>query len=261
MNAIILKQTKIHDNDAIVDWFTDEDRPFTTIASHIQGSRAFPNALDLMNVYEIEYATPREGRFPRLKSAYGERRFDNIAKNMQAYACACATFEAISNACPKNSTIVGLFSTLLSTIAVIDTLPEFSTTALAWFECHLLHQLGIMPNLYICAQCAEPFANSAYFQQEIGFFCTKCANHQNNIEPFVIGALRKLHCQSLRDTMQNAIKSQATPQQFLRVLTPILKFLGIVLCDGSLMRNMKAHKFMAETALRAPDLYTSPTPP
>ena len=252
MNAIILRISRVKDTDAIVDWITDEDQIITTYAARVYSSSAYPNGLELMNVYEIEFSQKPTQDMGRLTSAISVEQFTQIITDIPSYACACAAIEAVSDVCPKDNPVVSLFQTLLATLAVMNTAHELSSTVLAWFECFMLNQIGAMPNLDMCANCAEPLKKTSWFQQELGFLCPKCAQQQTNIAPFVLEAIRKLRDQSIRTTVQNAL-SHHDELQRRKILTPILKFLTAILCDNSPIKRLKAHKYMAETALGCVD--------
>ncbi len=254
MHGIILRTTRIKDCDLVVNWLTDEDRMVATYAGHVQGSQRFPNALELMTVYEIEYSQKPGQTMGSLKSAYSIERFDRIIEDMNSLSCASAALEAVSNLCPDESTVIDLFSTLLQSFAVMNTASELSVMILAWFECFLCYQLGVMPNLEICSQCAKPLIKSAYYQQELGFICKKCAHDESNIPEFVLEAIRRLRFQSLRETVQKALAINDEAQR-RKVLAPVLKFLVSIMCDNSTMKRLKAHRFMAETALDMPKLF------
>ncbi|MBQ9818097.1 MAG: DNA repair protein RecO [Proteobacteria bacterium] len=245
MNALVLRLTRTKDADAVVDWLLDDDRIITTYVAHIQGTKAYPNGIELMNVYEVEISQRPNQTMGRLHSAYSIERFGQIIEDLSAYACACAALEAITNVCPKESTVIDLFSTLLSVFAVMNTANELSATVLAWFECFLFHQLGAMPNLEICAQCARPLQKSEWFQQELGFLCPECANRMNNLPAYVLEAIRRLRYQTIRTTVQNAL-AKNDEQQRRKILEPVLKFLAAVMCDNSPIRHLKAHRFMGE---------------
>lgn len=252
MNGLILRTTRVKDADAIVDWLLDDDRIVTTYAAHVQSNRSYPNSLELMTVYEVE-VTERPGQdMWRLNGAWSAERFDALLGNMSAYACACAALEAVGNVCPKDASVVDLFSSLLSVFAVMNTAQELSSTVLAWFECFLLHQLGAMPNLDMCAQCAKPLSKSEWFQQEVGFLCPDCVLQQKNIPAFVLEGIRRLRYQTIRQTCQNALAKNDEIQR-RRVLSPVLRFLAAVMRDNSPVCRMKAHRFMAETALNEMD--------
>lgn len=253
MNALIIRSTRIKDSDAIIDWLTDDDRIVTTYAAHIQTNKAYPNGLELMNIYELELVERPSQEFARMTSALCVERFDHIIDDMPSYASACAAIEMIANVCPKDSVIVDLFSTVLQTFAVMNTAHDLSTTVLAWFECFVLHQLGAMPNLEMCAKCAKPLEKSEWFQQEVGFLCADCAMHQTNIPAFVLEAVRRLCYQNIRTTVQKAL-ARNDEMQRRRVLRPVLRFLMAVMCDNSAYKTLKAHKFMAETALGVTEL-------
>ena len=147
MYGIIFRQSKVRDNDAITDWLTDSDTTLTAVASHIQGSKSFPNGLETMCVYEMTCDRRKSGDMWRLETAYSARRFDGLLQNIASYACASAALEAVANVCPTDSAIDGLFESLLSSLAVMNTAPEYSAMVLAWFECHLFSQLGALPNI------------------------------------------------------------------------------------------------------------------
>ena len=248
MNALIIRSNKIKDSDAIIDWLTDEDRIVTTYAAHIQTNKAYPNGLELMNVYELELVERPNQEFARITSALCVERFDHIIEDMPSYACACAAIEMIANICPKDAVVLGLFSTVLSVFAVMNTAHDLSTMVLAWFEGFVLYQLGAMPNLEMCAKCAKNLVKSEWFQQELGFLCDDCAMHQTNIPAFVLEAIRRLRYQTIRTTVQNAL-ARNDEMQRRRILTPVLRFLAAVMCDNSSFKMLKAHRFMFETAL------------
>lgn len=247
MNGLILRTTKVKDSDAVVDWLLDDDRIVTTYAAHFQSSRAFPNSLELMNVYEVELTQKPNQEMGRLSSAYSVERFGAVLDDLVSYACACAAFEAVSNACPKDAVVVELFSNLLSVIAVMNTAHELSPMCLAWFECFLFYQLGVMPNLELCAKCAGPLGRSTWFQQELGFLCPACAQKQENLPAFVLDGIRRLRYQSLRTTVQNALARDDEAKR-KRVLEPVLRFLVAVMNDCSPICRLKAHRLMAEMA-------------
>ena len=248
MNGLIIRSNKLKDSDAIIDWLTDDDRIITTYAAHIQTNKAYPNGLELMNIYELEIVERPNQEFARMTSALCAERFDNIMNDIQSYACACAAIEMTANVCPKDAVIPDVFSSLLSTFAVMNTAHELSTTVLAWFECFVLYQLGAMPNLEMCAKCAKPLQKSEWFQQELGFLCADCAIKQTNIPAFVLEAIRRLRYQTIRTTVQNAL-TRNDEMQRKRILAPVLKFLAAVMCDNSPYKTLKAHRYMAETAL------------
>lgn len=252
MNAVILRISRVKDTDAIVDWLTDENQIITTYAARVQSSSSFPNGLELMNIYEIEFSLKPMQDMGRLTSAVSVEQFTHIITDMPAYACACAALEAVSDVCPKDNPVIDLFQNLLAALAVMNTAHELASTVLAWFECFMLNQMGAMPNLDMCANCAEPLKKSSWFQQELGFLCPTCAHQQSNIPSFVLEAIRKLRDQSIRTTVQNALSHRDEAMR-KRILTPVLKFLTAVLCDNSPVKRLKAHRFMAETALGCTD--------
>ena len=254
MHGIILRTTKIKDSDLVVNWLNDEDRLVSTYAGHVQGSRQFPNALELMTIYEIEYRQKAAQTMGSLRSAYSVERFDNLIENMAGLSCASAALEAVSNLCPDDATVIDLFSTLLQALAVMNTAPELAVMVLAWFECFLVNQLGVMPNLEICSQCARPIEKSSYYQQELGFICKSCAHDEANIPEFVLEAIRRLRFQSLRATVQKALAINDAEKR-RKVLAPVLRFLVSIMCDNSTMKRLKAHRFMAETTLEMPHLF------
>lgn len=246
MYGIIYRQSKVRDNDAITDWLTDSDTTLTAAASHVQGSKSFPNGLETMCVYEMTCDRRRECDMWRLETAFSARRFDALLQDIGAYACASAALEAISNVCPPDSAVSGLFETLLSALAVMETAPEYAPLTLAWFECRLFYQLGALPHLDCCAQCAEPLARSEWFQQEVGFFCDACAKGAQNIAPTVLESARRLRYQSLRQTIQNAIRRSAPKEKLHSILAPLLRFLFAIMSDNSPIRRKKAHFFMRD---------------
>lgn len=247
MNGLILRTTKVKDSDAVVDWLLDDDRLVTTYAAHVQGSKAYPNGLELMNVYEVEFSQKPGQEMGRLTSACSVERFGAVLEDLSSYACVCAACEAVSNTCPKDAAVVGLFSTFLSVLAVMNTAHELSPLCLAWFECFLFHQLGIMPNLELCAKCAGALGRTTWFQQELGFLCPSCAQQQENLPAFVIEGIRRLRYQSIRTTVQNALAHDNESQR-RRVLEPVLRFLVAVMSDSSPICRLKAHRLMAETS-------------
>lgn len=247
MNGLILRTTKVKDADAVVEWLLDDDRIVTTYAAHFQSSNAYPNGLELMNVYEVEFVLKPNQDMGRLTSACSVERMGAVIEDLVAYACVCAAFEAVSNACPKDAVVVGLFSNLLTVLAVMNTAHELAPMCLAWFECFLFHQLGVMPNLELCAQCAGPLGRSTWFQQELGFLCPACAHKQENLPAFVLEGIRRLRYQSIRTTVQNALAHDNEAQR-KRVLEPVLKFLIAVMADSSPICRLKAHRLMGEMA-------------
>ena len=259
MNGIILRQTRVRDNDAILDWLLDDDRVLTTAAFHIQGSRSFPNGLETFCIYEIECTERPDKGMARLNSAYSSKRFDALLSEIPAFSCACAALEAVSDVCPPDASVFNLFSSLLSTLAVMEAASEYAPGALAWFECYLLHQLGALPNLEICAGCAENLEASPWYQQEVGFLCERCAKGQHNIEPFILNSVRRLRYQTLLTTMQNMTSRAMPARQYKNIVAPVLRFLVAVLCDNSTVRRLKAHQYMAQAALDMPDLFLPTT--
>ena len=253
MHAIILRMQRVKDNDAIVDWLLDDDSIVSTYAAHIQGTQAYPNGLELMHVYEVEIVPRPNQDTARLRAAQGVERFSHIADALDAYACASCALETISNVCPKDSAVEGLFANLLAAFAVMDTAPELSTTLLAWIECFVLAHVGALPNLDMCVQCARPLDKSEWFEQEHGFVCPACARNQANVPAFVLDALRRLRLQTVRTTVQNALEKNRDEMQRRRILTPVLRLLAAVANDNSPFRQKKAHRFMAETVLHATD--------
>lgn len=246
MNAIILRITRLKDSDAIVDWLTDTDVIMTTYAARVQTSKAYPNGLEPLCVYEIEYTRRPHQDMGRLTSALCVERFEALTSDMQAYACACAALEAIGNLCPNDTLVFELFSSLLATLAVMNTAPDLALMALTWLECFLMHQLGALPNLEMCAQCAQILEQSTWFQQELGFLCATCAHTQTNIPAFVLPGIRRLRYQSLRTTVQNAL-NKGDEQSRLRILMPMLKLFMAIMCDNSSLTRLKAHRFVLET--------------
>lgn len=236
---------------------SDEDLSFAAYAFHYQRSRRFPNGLDLLTIYEIETAFRPNRTMATLQSAYCVEFFENIAKDMASYACATALLESISNLCPDNSTVIDLFSTTLSAFAAMNTAPDLSTLTLAWFESFLFAQLGILPNLNLCAQCGAPLQVSTFYQSECGFVCPACAQNDQNLPPFLLPSIQKLHAQTLRTTIQNALKNDdhTRRNQFLK---PVLRFLASVMCDNSPYKQLKAHRCMAQMALLSADLFPAP---
>lgn len=254
MNGIILRSTKIRDNDLILEWLTDEDVILTAAANRVQGSRYFPNGLDALNVYEIELTRRREQTMYRLNAAYHQKRFERIIGSMTAYACAHAATEAVTDICPQDSAVMELFTVMLQTFAVMDTEPDYAPVALAWFEVFLLNRVGAMPNTEMCARCARHLNASVWFQQEVGFFCASCAENNENIESLVLNSIRKLNCQTLAQTMRNAMMHAPDDKQFRRTLPPLFRFLFAVLKDNSPVCRFKAHRFMSETVFQK-DIY------
>ena len=253
MHALIIRIHRMKDCDAVIDWLLETDRMMTTYAAHIQGTKAYPNGLELMNVYEVEMSQRPDQNMARLHSAYSLERFDHIIEDLNAFACASTALELIANVCPKDATVIDLLTTLLSTFAVMNTASDLSSTVLAWFECFVLQQLGAMPNLEMCAQCASSLQKSEWFQQEMGFLCPHCANHQTNLPAFVLDAVRRLRYQSLRVTVQNSLSKNRSEVQKIRILSPVLKFLAAVMRDNSPICHLKAHRFMGETVLGDPN--------
>lgn len=246
MNAIILRITRLKDSDAIVDWLTDTDVIITTYAARVHTSHAYPNGLEPLCVYEIEQTRRPTQDMGRLTSALCVERFEALVTDMNAYACASAALEAIGNVCPKDALVFDLFSSLLSALAVMNTAPELSLMTLTWFECFLMHQLGALPNLEMCAQCARNLEKSTWFQQELGFICPECAQTQTNIPSFVLPSIRKLRYQTLRTTVQNAL-ARNDEKNRLRILMPTLQFFMAVMSDNSSLTRLKAHRFVLET--------------
>ena len=78
MNALVLRLTRTKDADAVVDWLLDDDRIITTYVAHIQGTKAYPNGIELMNVYEVEISQRPNQTMGRLHSAYSIERFGQI---------------------------------------------------------------------------------------------------------------------------------------------------------------------------------------
>lgn len=251
MYGIIFRQSKVRDNDAITDWLTDSDTTLTAVASHIQGSKSFPNGLETMCVYEMTCDRRKSGDMWRLETAYSARRFDGLLQNIASYACASAALEAVANVCPTDSAIDGLFESLLSSLAVMNTAPEYSAMVLAWFECHLFSQIGALPNIDYCAQCAKPLRRSKWFQQEVGFLCEGCAHGEENIAPIVLESVRRLRQQSLRQTMQNVVERGASIEKLNSVLDHVLRFLFAIMSDNSAIRRTKAHVFMRDAVFGA----------
>lgn len=246
MFGLIYRQTRVRDNNAIIDWVVDSDMTLTSYATRVHSSAAFPNGLETMCVYEIECGRPRSGEMWRLHNAYNSQRFDKIIDDMEVYACAGVALEAISNVCTNGTSVSGLFRAIISTLAVMEAVPEYALTALAWFETRLLFQVGAMPNIEFCSKCAKTLKRSSWYQQEVGFLCNDCANAQTNIETSVLDAIRRLYYQSLRTTMDNAVTRAADPPRLKRYLRPILRFLFAVLTDNSTRRWTKAYRFMNE---------------
>ena len=103
MNGLIIRSNKVKDSDAIIDWLTDDDRIVTTYAAHIQTNKAYPNGLELMNIYELELVERPSQEFARMTSALCVERFDHIIDDMPSYASACAAIEMIANVVQNNS--------------------------------------------------------------------------------------------------------------------------------------------------------------
>ena len=253
MHGIILRKTKVKDSDLVVQWLTDDDLVVAAYAAHVQSSKSFPNGLELMTVYEIELVT-RPNAMVRMKSAYHVEQFDNLITDSSANACACAALESVSCVSPDDSIIIDLFSTLLQTFAVMNTVPELSPMLVAWFESFLLHQFGVLPNLDICAQCARPIVTSAFYREEVGFICTECAQNNTNISPFVLEAIRRLRTQSIRETVQKAMVRNNEKQR-LHVVSQTLRFLASVLVANGLTKKLNAHRYMADISLNMPGLF------
>ena len=253
MHGIVLRKTRVKESDFVVNWLTDEDRLIAAYAGHIHRYlQSFPNGLELMTIYELELGW-RNQAMARTKSAYNIEQFDTIVHHEVANVCACAALEAISDICPEDSIVIDLFSTLLQTFAVMNTAPELSPMILAWFESFLLHQLGALPNLDMCAQCARPLIRSSYYQEEFGFICDNCAQGNQNIPGFVLEAVRRLRFQDIRTTVQNALQKN-NETQMKRVIAPVIKFLVSVIANNSPIKKLSAHRYMVDVALGMPDL-------
>lgn len=251
MYGIIYRQAKVRDNDAITEWLTDSDVTLTAAASRVQGSKSFPNGLEMMCVYEMTCERRKSSGMWRLETAYSTRRFDGLLQDIASYACASAMMEAVANVCPTDSSFEGLFEALLSSLAVMDTAPEYAVLVLAWFECRLFGQLGALPNIDYCAQCARLLRGSKWFQQEVGFLCDCCAHDNENIAPIVLDSVRRLRYQSLRQTMQNAVERGASIKKLNSILAPVVRFLFAIMKDNSAILRTKAHVFMRDVVFGA----------
>ena len=255
MHGIIIRKTRVKENDLVINWLTQDDLMIAAYAGHIHHSQAYPNGLELMTVYEIELGS-RPHAMASLKSAYHVEQFDNLIEDVAANACACAALEAVSDICPENSIVIDLFQTMLQVFAVMHTAPEYAPLVLAWFEVFVIHQMGSLPNLEMCAQCAGPLVQSAWYREEMGFFCKRCVPDLQNVPPFLLEALRRLKNQSLRQTLQNAV-ARNRPDQMIHVVAPVIRFLAATIAETAQSKKLHAHRYMADVVLGMPNLLDS----
>lgn len=244
MNAIILRLATVRDQDAIVDLLTDNDQLITAYANHYKSTRNFPNGLEVFSVYEIN-CTQSNAKMARLSSALCVQSFPKLTHDLCAYACACSSLETVASISNIDAPPPELFKTLLTLWAAMQAAPDMANLALAWFEIHILDAYTAMPNLDLCAECAMHLEVSTYFQQELGFLCKTCTHESDNIQGFILPALRKLRGQSLTQTLSKALSAGKHAQR-TRILLPLLKILASIIQDSGARKNLKAHNYLFE---------------
>lgn len=170
IDAVVLKEVKYKEADAIVTLFTREKGIISAMAKGIyrQNSKNRP-AIQLFCLGEYEITNTKSGYL--IKTATLKEQFFKLRQMPEYYALACYFAETVMALCTSENDETDAFRLVLNTFSVLNspTLPKSLWQIKSAFELKLCCVCGFMPELDACVLCSALEEETLENSPEKGF--------------------------------------------------------------------------------------------
>lgn len=191
--AIVLRTVDFSESSLVVTLFT---REFGKISGLAKGAKRlkgpFESALDVLALCRIVFLRKSSETLDLLTEAKLQRRFRVVGPGLEALYAGYYVAELLAEMTDQYDPHPGLFDLAESTLAGLMA-GEEASKRLLHFELGALRELGHLPALDCCAECAKPIAMSGRISFGLldgGALCARCRQGKRQVASVAAGVLR-----------------------------------------------------------------------
>ncbi|MHB8899734.1 MAG: DNA repair protein RecO [Thermoguttaceae bacterium] len=191
--AIVLRTIDFSESSLIVTLFT---REFGKIGALAKGAKRlkspFDSALDLLALCRIVFLRKSSEALDLLTEAKLLRRFRVSGPGLERLYAGYYVAELLMELTDQYDPNVDLFDLAEETLTALSG-GEDARKRLLHFELRALRELGHLPALECCAECAKPIAMTGRISFGLldgGVLCPQCRQHKRQVASVSAGALR-----------------------------------------------------------------------
>ena len=198
--ALVIRQADFSESSRVVTFFSKEFGKFAAIAKGAKRLKGpFDAALDLLSACRIVFIKKSSGSLNLLTEARLISRFQPQSSGAQGslgglyggYYIA----ELLNGLTEDFDPAPELYDLAFATLTSLSTAGCFPSTLIIHFEISLLHQIGLLPNLFDCSICGAPVElNSGYahWVSQGGLLCQACRREEYSGASISAGSIEVL---------------------------------------------------------------------
>lgn len=216
VHGIITRNIDFHENDKLVNIFTEEEGMLFVTAFGARGSKNEMTAASQLFIYG-EYLLKERNRKLSIKSAVIDQTFSPIYHDYERFRIGCAMLTAINAAVhegEKNDRCYRLLYYCLSFLAYSE---ADGNDLLIAFLLKLLQFTGFAPSITHCSNCGEDLRQKTRIQfsnSSGGAVCSSCRNAYDTktVDALTLEIMRRILRLEIKDLVKVAIPEKAKKQ-------------------------------------------------
>lgn len=191
--AIVLRRQDVRETSLALTFFTRDFGKIKGLIRGVRGSRAESwglGALEILSCDDIVFYEPKKGDVSTVSQCDLKEFFGYIRGSLDRLAYAAYIAELLDSVTNLYDPHAEVFELLLNSLRLMD--GESSPRRVARiFEIKLLHLLGLMPTLEVCATCGSKIGESAKFSvRHGGLICKACLGQDLSARPMMAGTAK-----------------------------------------------------------------------
>src|SRR3989338_5089844 len=242
--GIVLRRQELRETSLILTFYTKDFGKIKGILRGVRGyrSQCGGGALEIFAYDEIVFYERKKSDIYTVSQCDLLDFFNPVRESLDRLAYATYIVELLDSVTSLSDKNVEVFGLLLNSLRLLS--GESSARRVARiFEIKLLHLLGLMPSLELCASCGKKLdlgVSAKFSLMHGGLICKNCLEADRDARPIMAGTARFItHIRSLPFEKVARIKVATTVGKELEVI--LRKFL-----DYHIERRLRTLEFIKE---------------
>ena len=199
-DALVIRQADFSESSRVVTFFSREYGKFAALAKGAKRLKGpFDAALDLLSTCRVVFIRKSHGTLNLLTEARLVRRFqpqNSAAKSsLNSVYCGYYLAELLNGLTEDFDPAPELFELSDATLLALGQADSQSSTVIIHFEISLLHQIGLLPNLFDCSICGDSVEHDggyAHWVSQGGMLCQACRREEYSGTSISAGSIEVL---------------------------------------------------------------------
>lgn len=192
-DAIVLRRQDVRETSLALTFYTRDFGKIKGLLRGVRGSRAESwglGALEILSYDDIVFYEPKKGDVSTVSQCDLKEFFGHMRGALDRLAYAAYIAELLDSVTDLYDPNAEVFELLLNSLNLMNGQSSPKRVARI-FEIKLLHLLGLMPTLELCANCGVKVGESAKFSvRHGGLICKDCLGSDLNARPMMAGTAR-----------------------------------------------------------------------